>query len=926
MRKKRQKRSTGSGIRPQDPFLEREREKYEHPLPSREFIMQVLAEQGAPVFADVLGSLLEITSDETEIFARRLRAMERDGQIMRNRKNAYCVVDKLNLIKGHVEGHPDGFGFMVPDDGSPDMFLGPREMKKVLHGDRVMAREVGVDRRGRREGVIVEVLEHVNHRLVGRLLEEHGIMLVAAENRRISQDILIPPGEQGTARAGQVVMVELIEQPGFHAKPVGRVIDILGDYGDPGMEIEIALRKHDLPWVFPPEVENRSKKLPKKVLKKDFKGREDIRHLPLVTIDGETARDFDDAVYCEPEGRGFRLYVAIADVSHYVTPGDPLDKEAFNRGNSVYFPRRVIPMLPEVLSNGLCSLNPQVERLCMVCEMSISSSGVIKQYRFYPAVMFSHARLTYNQVWDMLENPKGAAARESKDLLPHLKNLYKLFKVLLQARGVRGAIDFETTETQMVFDGNSKIERIVPVKRNDAHRLIEECMLAANVCASDFLQSRGHPALYRVHPGPKQEKLEALREFLREFGLSIGGGDEPHAKDYAKLLESIKDRPDGQLLQTVMLRSLQQAVYSPDNVGHFGLAYESYTHFTSPIRRYPDLLVHRGIKAALQGDTYSPGNWNELGAHCSATERRADEATREVESWLKCYFMQDKINEEFDGTIAGVTSFGIFVALNEIYVEGLVHVSELGDDYFQFEPAKHQMVGERTGKRFRLGDQVRVKVVRVDLEATRIDFTLAVPAGAEMSAKPAEGKGRRKGKAQRGAVTEVATTPEKTLAKGKGKGAPKVEAKPEAPMPSKRKSRRRSKSKAAAAKAAGVVAEKAVVPKTVSAAVGTKPKAKKSADGKANEIPAGMQESPKPASHRRSKPKGAAAVESARTTGQAPAKVRRSAKAGTGPKAPVDKPKTGKKSAAEPADAPKVRKTTAKPAPARRSTARTKTK
>ena len=711
-------------IRLQDPFLVREREQYEHPLPSREYILQILAEQGVPVDPEKLAAILEIEEDENEVFSRRLRAMEREGQIMRNRKNALCVVDKLDLITGKVQGHPDGFGFLVPEDDSPDLFLGPKEMQRVMHGDRVMVREIGTDRRGRREGAIVEVLEHVNKKLVGRLVAEHGILFVVAENRRITQDILIPPGQDLGAEPGQVVMVEIIEQPSKRTKPMAKIVEILGNYADPGMEIEIALRKHELPNVFSAAVEAQAKKLPKKVLKKDLADREDIRHVPLVTIDGETSRDFDDAVYCEPSGKGFKLYVAIADVSYYVLPGEALDKEALERATSVYFPRRVIPMLPEELSNGLCSLNPEVDRLCMVCEMEVSSAGDIKSYRFYQGVMHSHARLTYNKVWDMLQDPKCAAAIEHKSVLPHVKHLYALFKTLLKARWVRGAIDFETTETQMIFNEQGKIERIVPVKRNDAHRLIEECMLAANVCASDFLASHEHATLYRVHEGPTPEKLQALHEFLREFGLSLEGGDDPHAMDYAKLLDRIKGRPDAQLLQTVMLRSMQQAVYSPNNVGHFGLAYESYAHFTSPIRRYPDLLVHRSIKAVLNRTTYKPGSWEKLGEHCSMAERRADEATRDVESWLKCFYMQDKVNESYDGTISGVTAFGLFVSLDDIYVEGLVHVSELGSDYFHFDKAKHQMLGERTAKRYRLGDRVRVKIVRVDMETTKIDFVL----------------------------------------------------------------------------------------------------------------------------------------------------------------------------------------------------------
>ncbi|MGC2457449.1 MAG: ribonuclease R [Gallionellaceae bacterium] len=712
-------------IRELDPFLERERAQYEHPLPSREFILQTLEEQGAPLAEEELCALLHITQPEAELFSRRLSAMQRDGQVMRNRKGAICVVDKLDLIKGRVQGHPDGFGFVIPEDGSGDLVLTAKEMHKVLHGDTVMVRVSGVDRKGRREAHIVEVLEYANKRVVGRLYEDHGILYVVAENRRISQDILVAPGGAGGAKAGQVVVLEILQQPSKHAQPIGRVAEVLGNYADPGMEIEIALRKHDLPYEFPKDAERHAKKFLPEVMPDDYAGREEVCHLPLVTIDGETARDFDDAVYCEPQGKGFRLVVAIADVSSYVQPGDALDKEALNRGNSVYFPRRVIPMLPEELSNGLCSLNPSVDRLCMVCDMQISAKGDIGKYRFYPSVMFSYARLTYTQVAAMLADPRGKEAKQYAALVPHLQNLHALFQTLLHAREKRGAIDFDTIETQMMFNENGKIERIVPVVRNDAHRLIEECMLAANVCAANFLREHQHPVLYRVHEGPTPEKLDAVREFFKEFGLQLGGGEVPEAGDYARLLKQIKGRPDAALLQTVMLRSLRQARYCPDNVGHFGLGYEAYTHFTSPIRRYPDLLVHRAIKAVLSGKQYKPKEkWDALGVHCSLTERRADDATRDVEAWLKCFYMRDHLGSVFDGTVSSVTGFGLFVALDDIYTEGLVHVSELGADYFHFDAAKHQMLGERTGKRYRLGDRVRVKVVRVDMESTKIDFVL----------------------------------------------------------------------------------------------------------------------------------------------------------------------------------------------------------
>jgi len=712
-------------LRLHDPFLEREREQYEYPLPSREFILQILAEQGTPMTDEELLDVLSIAKGEEDLFSRRLRAMERDGQIMRNRKRAICVMEKLDLIKGKVQGHPDGFGFLIPEDGSPDMFLSEKEMHQVLHGDTVMVRQSGVDRRGRPEAKIVEVLIRANNRLVGRLFEEHGIQFVVAENRRITQDILVAAGHSGGAKAGQVVVLEILQQPNKHAQPIGRIVEVLGNYADPGMEIEIALRKHDLPYEFPKDAERQAKSISPTVSAADCAGREDIRNLPLVTIDGETARDFDDAVYCTPEKGGYRLVVAIADVSHYVQTGDALDCEAINRGNSVYFPRRVIPMLPEELSNGLCSLNPMVDRLCMVCDMNISSSGEIEKYRFYPSVMYSQARLTYTQVAAMLAEPDGELAKSNSTILPHLQNLYTLFHKLLKAREKRGAIDFETVETQMIFTDQGKIEKIVPVVRNDAHKLIEECMLAANVCAAGFLHEHGHTVLYRIHEGPTPEKLEALREFMKEFGLQLTGEDDPQAADYSKLLKRIKGRPDAGLLQTVMLRSLRQAKYEPENVGHFGLGYEAYTHFTSPIRRYPDLLVHRAIKAVLQGKQYKPSQkWSELGAHCSMTERRADDATRDVEAWLKCFYMRDHLGSVFTGTVSSVTGFGMFVSLDDLYVEGLVHISELGKDYFQFDAAKHLLLGERTGQRYRLGDRVQVRVVRVDMESTKIDFVL----------------------------------------------------------------------------------------------------------------------------------------------------------------------------------------------------------
>ena len=743
--------------RQNDPHAKREAAQYETPLPSRELIMQTMQEQGVPLHIEVLYDLLDIRDEEREILNKRLNAMEREGQIMRNRKGALCLAEKIDAIAGTVQGHPDGFGFLVPDDKvkhPDDLFLSPKEMQQVMHGDRAMARMSGLDRKGRPEGKIVEVLERTNKSLVGRVVCGQGVTIVAAEDKRINQDILIPYHLDMGAKVGQVVMVEITEQPSANAHPMGKVVQILGNYADSGMEIEIALRKHKLPHQFSPAALHQAEAIPKLVQANDYKGRIDLRTLPLITIDGETARDFDDAVFAEPifaepllspssqpspEGRGsiqsWRLVVAIADVSFYVKPDDALDKDAFERGNSIYFPRRVIPMLPEALSNGLCSLNPDVERLCMVCDMVLNVEGKVQKYKFYPSVMLSKARMTYTKVAEMLENPQGETAKEYAHIMPHVQNLYALFKAMLIQRQKRGAIEFETSETMMIFNDSGKIDSIVPTSRNEAHKIIEECMLAANVCAAGYLHAQKHAALYRIHEGPTPEKLTLLRTFMAEFGFGVGGGDKPHAKDYAKLMEQIKKRPDEQLLQTVLLRSMQQAVYSPDNVGHFGLAYEAYAHFTSPIRRYPDLLIHRAIKAALNGETYKAKDWNNLGAHCSMTERRADDASRDVTNWLKCFYMQDKIGEVFEGTVAGVTAFGVFVALDGVYVEGLLHVTELGNDYFHYDKARHEMIGERTAVRYRLGDRLTIKVARVDLETSKMDFSLVNKIG-ENKAKP----------------------------------------------------------------------------------------------------------------------------------------------------------------------------------------------
>ncbi len=721
-------------------------------VPSREQILAELRRVDVAVDYDQLAKRLGTTA-ETEGFERRIAAMERDGQLLPPRKGMIELSSQPGFIAGRVVGHRDGYGFVIRDDGlRPDIWLAPKEMLKVLHGDRVLVKLSGSDYRGKPEGTIVEVTERRTQRLVGRLLNERGVFVVVPEDQRIKHDILIPTGETRKAQPGQVVTVEIVEQPSRYTQPIGRIVEVLGEIGDPGMEIEIAVRKFDVPHVFSPEAREEAARLPQAVQKKELARRLDLRDVPFVTIDGEDARDFDDAVYAEAiAGRegGWRLLVAIADVSHYVTPGGALDVDAYERSTSVYFPRRVIPMLPERISNGLCSLNPDVDRLVLVCDMVIARDGAISAYQFFNGVIHSAARLTYNEVFGMFSAPEGPTANARAAILPEINALNQVFRALLAAREARGAIDFDTVETYIVCDPQGKIEKILPRTRNDAHKLIEECMLAANVCAADFMTRAKHPGLYRVHDGPTPEKLANLRAFLKTLGLMLAGGDNPQASDYAALAEKIKLRPDAQLLQTMLLRSMQQAIYSPDNGGHFGLAYAAYAHFTSPIRRYPDLLTHRVIKAVLAGQRYVPhipepgilpvpprrgaakeeqqrvhAIWEQLGLHCSTNERRADDASRDVESWLKCYFMRERVGEQFRGTVTGVTPFGIFVTLNDLYVEGLVHISELGTDYFQFNEAMNELRGERTGQRFRLTDTLTVQVSRVDLEARKIEFRL----------------------------------------------------------------------------------------------------------------------------------------------------------------------------------------------------------
>jgi ribonuclease R len=714
-----------------DPFIKREARKYKNPIPSREFIIQQLNTVGKPITLPKIAQLLKLTKKEDlNALSRRLNAMERDGQLIRNRRKGYGVAKKMDLVRGRVIGHPDGYGFLVPDEGGGDLFLSQREMRCLMHGDRALVNIIGIDNRNRREGALVEVLEHNTQEVVGRFFHKRGqnVAFIEPDHRRLTQNILIEGRKrQGKAKHGQIVVVRLLSPPTKYNPPFGEVIEIIGNNRAPGMEIDIAIRAHELPHKWPKEVLQEAAEFPPEISEKYLAGREDMRSIPFVTIDGEDSFDFDDAVHCEPRGKGWLLRVAIADVSTYVEIGSAIDFEAQERANSVYFPNKVIPMLPKILSNQLCSLKPNVDRLCLVCELAIDVYGRTRRTRFFKAVIRSAARLTYTQVAKVLEgNEKNF---QYPHLLPQIDNLHQLFQLFLKRRKKRGAIDFDTVEPRFIFNQQKKIEQIVPSIRNDAHKLIEEMMLAANVATAEWLTARKMPLLYRVHESPTQEKLTALQVFLKEQALKLWGKNKPQAKHYSRLLEKIHDRPDFRMIQTVLLRSLQLAVYHFKNQGHFGLAYPAYTHFTSPIRRYPDLLVHRAIHYCLEEQpaeefSYTTSEMELLSEHCSMAERRAEEATRDAISWLKCEYMQDKLGFEFDGIITGVTAFGLFVELKDIFVDGLVHVSSLKEDYYHFDPIGHRLRGESSGIVYRLSDQVRVKVMRVDLDEKKIDFDL----------------------------------------------------------------------------------------------------------------------------------------------------------------------------------------------------------
>ncbi|QQD17666.1 ribonuclease R [Spongiibacter nanhainus] len=750
--RKNDRSQSSSSVLSDDPHSDREARKYDNPIPSREYILEQLKSHDKGMTPAQLQRVLHLRSDEEkEGLRRRLKAMLRDGQLLDGRRGRVVPsAGQQGSVEGVVQGHRDGYGFVLVDGDDGDVYLPSRQMHQVFDGDRVSVAVTGIDSRGRREGIVREVLEHNTQQLVGKLIRQGGRVQVEPDNSRIQQWIAIDEEVGESLNDGDYVMVAITQQPGPRQQARGRVVEVLGDRRTVGVATEIALRRHEIPHDWPEAVEDEARRFGSEPREQDKQHRVDLRQLPLVTIDGEDARDFDDAVYCEPKkGGGWRLWVAIADVSHYVGIGSALDEEAFRRGTSVYFPDRVVPMLPEALSNGLCSLKPDVDRLCMVCEMTISARGRLSGYIFYEGVLRSHARLTYNEVGALLELPDVDPAHDTgrhHHLLPQLKNLHALYKALRSERSERGAIDFETVETRVLYDDNKRIDAIVPVARHDAHKLIEECMLCANVATARALERSGLEALFRVHAGPSGQKLGNLRAFLGEIGLDLRGGDDPNPKDYQALLSSVSDRPDAQLIQTMMLRSLSQAVYQPNNEGHFGLNYGGYTHFTSPIRRYPDLLVHRALRFLVRspesdkkvfrgaGDApplpraqiypYDMEAMLVMGEQCSMAERRADDASRDVMAFLKCEFLQEHVGDEFDGVIAAVTGFGLFVELSDLYIEGLVHISVLPQDYYHFDQAHQRLIGDRTRRKYQLGDELRVQVLNVDMDERKVDLGL----------------------------------------------------------------------------------------------------------------------------------------------------------------------------------------------------------
>ena len=883
--------------RTEDPYHAREQRKYgANPLPSREYILSWLEAQGKPLTFTQITKAFAMDSEEADRLQYRLKAMLSAGQLMCNRQDRYGVTRKMDLIAGFVIAHQEGYGFLSPESGEPDGFIPPKYMTELMHGDKILARVKHEDDSGRKDYAPVEILERAQKRIVGKLAVQHGVWTLVPENRRLTQHMLIPAGELGGGKAGQVVIGEITAYPSRYRQPIGKIIAVLGEAMSAGMETDIAIENHNIPAEFPADVLAESERLPDELQAEDYDNRLDLRHLPFVTIDGITARDFDDAVYAEKRGSNYRLYVAIADVAHYVRPDSPLDVEAYNRGTSVYFPDRVIPMLPEKLSNGLCSLNPEVDRLAMVCEITLAPDGSIKRSAFHDAVIHSHARLTYETVEEILFADNTLLRDSFAKLARPLDTLKSVYHILHAAREARSVIDFHAAEPEFIYDSEGKIETIKTRERLESHRLIEECMIAANICAAKTIGKYKIPALYRVHDDPSEERLARLIDFLGKRGIRWQGGTESATpQQFSELLTRCAERPDYAQIETMVLRSMSQAIYVPDNRGHFGLALEHYAHFTSPIRRYPDLLVHRAIRHHLHGGSredypYSAESMVEKGKHCSMTERRADEATRDAMDFLKCEFMSHRIGEHYHGRIAGITNFGFFVALDDLGIDGLVHVSTLTNDYYHYHSDTFTLTGERSGYRFALMDEVEIQVAKVDLEDHKIDFELIAHQGKAL------GGGKKRGKTT--APPAQTTTPAAKTTK------PAQAAKP-AKAAKTAKTAEKAAKPAKAAKAAKT-AEKAAKPAKTAKAAKTAEKAAKPA--KAGKAVKTAEKAAKPA-------KAAKAAKTAEKAAK-PAKVAKAAKTAEKAAKPAKAAKAAKtaEKAAKPDKAAKAAKTAEKAA------------
>src|SRR5450631_1775039 len=725
--------------RGEDPNLEFEKLRYADPIASRELLLKHLSEASEPLTAARLAKRLGLDTDrQRDALAKRLAAMVRDGQAIEG-PSGFATAGEGERVAGRVRGRANGDVLVLPDDGSAPLALARADTATLMHNDRVEVLAVGMNDRGRRIARLIRRTGDGPKRIGGIWHAAQGTGRVEPEDPGHWYTVDVAARLAHGAREGDHVIVEITRRPHGDVPAHGRVVEVLADVRPSDLAARFAILRHDLPEEFPPDVLHEANLFPPEVRAEERAGREDLRELPLVTIDGADAKDFDDAVFAEPvRGGGWRLVVAIADVSYYVRYGSKLDMEARARATSVYFPDRVLAMLPEHLSNHLCSLMPRVERLAFVCDMRVSKAGKLSRGRFYEAVIRSHARLTYDQAWRYLQNPDAPGEQLSPQVRTSLRNLHDVYGALKNARDARGALDFRGGEVKARIGDDGKIEGFYAVMRNDAHRMIEECMIAANVKAAVALRTAKAGSLFRVHGQPEDKRVTELQKVLHALQVGATFSAKPTPREFRQLVERLTARPDGLMLEGLVIRSLAQAVYQQTNIGHFGLALEEYAHFTSPIRRYPDLLVHRALKAAVvpqsaSGHAYTTAELQVLGTESSQRERRADDASRDVMGYLKCLYMQPRIGETFDATISSALEFGLFVQLKEMPIDGLVHISAIPGDYWQLESGGMGLVGEKTGRRWQMGDEVRVRLSRVDLTQRQIDFELIDADGAASS-------------------------------------------------------------------------------------------------------------------------------------------------------------------------------------------------